>query len=144
MRHVVAIFSILLLVCCQQPTPENEKKAIRLMLESQVKCWNLGDVDGFMDGYWKDSSMQFISKKGVRRGWIQTLNAYKKHYPNADSMGKLNFYLDSIEFLDPQLQLGHITGRWELIRATDTPGGYFSLLTRKMPEGPKIIVDHTW
>lgn len=114
------------------------------MLLAQVNSWNNGNIDSFMLGYLADSSMQFISKKGVRKGWQQTLDAYKKHYPNKDSMGKLIFDLDAIEFLDEARTLGHVTGKWRLIRHSDTPNGYFSLITKSTANGPKIIIDHTW
>ena len=136
----------LILVGCYTNNPEikSQKAAVENLLKAQVAAWNAGNINGFMDGYFNDSSMQFISKKGVRKGWQKTRDAYKKHYPTKDSMGKLIFELDSIEFLDPAAQLGHVTGKWKLVRQNDTPSGYFSLITRYTKEGPKIIIDHTW
>ncbi len=140
------ILSALLMLGCYTSNPEikSQKAAIEKLLKDQVAAWNTGNINGFMAGYLNDSSMQFISKKGMRKGWQKTLEAYKKHYPTKDSMGKLVFDLDTIEFLDPAAQLGHVTGKWKLERHRDTPSGYFSLITRYTKEGPKIIIDHTW
>lgn len=147
MRKFALIVSLtILLTSCFTSNPEipEQKQAIEKMLNNQVAAWNRGDINGFMQGYLNDSSMQFISKKGVRKGWKQTLEAYKKHYPGKDSMGTLQFDLDEIEFLTPDASIGHIMGKWKLLRANDTPSGYFSLITRRTTAGPKIIIDHTW
>ncbi len=142
----LALLGLLLLGGCSTSNPEVPEQitAIKSMLDAQVKSWNQGDIPGFMKGYLNDSNMQFISKRGSRKGWQQTLDAYKKHYPTKDSMGKLYFAIDTVEFLDNQASFGHITGKWKLIRSSDTPSGYFSLITKKTLEGPKIIIDHTW
>lgn len=126
---------------CQSKSQTSE---LEQLLEKQVAAWNKGDVEGFMEGYFKDSSMQFISKKGVRKGWSATLESYKKHYPSKSEMGTLVFKTDSLYFMDDKREFGHITGTWKLIRVSDTPSGYFSLITRKTPLGHKIIIDHTW
>lgn len=135
-------FSLLfLLTQCQTKSQVSE---LKLLLDQQVSAWNKGDIDGFMEGYHKDSGMQFISKKGVRKGWRATLDSYKKNYPGKTAMGTLIFNTDALYFLDSAHDFGHITGTWRLIRVSDTPSGYFSLITRKTAEGHKIIIDHTW
>jgi hypothetical protein len=144
-RYVVFGFSLLLWACfTKNPQEKDAKIEIVNLLQMQVKQWNAGSIEGFMTGYVKDGRMQFIGKKGSRIGWQKTLESYKNHYPNKDSMGILAFDLDNIEFLDKNAELGHITGRWKLYRQKDTPNGYFSLITRRTAEGPKIIIDHTW
>jgi len=144
MKNTAIILTLFLLFSCNNVNKNDNIHSIKMMLDDQVKAWNSGDIDGFMKGYHKDSSMQFISKKGCRKGWENTLVAYKKHYPNKDSMGKLIFDLDEIEFLDQSQELGHVTGKWRLIRTADTPSGYFSLITKKINSEYKIIIDHTW
>lgn len=143
---IPAVVLLLLLTACytQNPDVAEQKKAIADLLNKQVTAWNEGNIKGFMEGYMRDSAMQFISKNGLRRGWQQTLDAYIKHYPDKKAMGKLEFKLDTIEFLDRDAAYGHIAGKWRLYRTADTPSGYFSLITRRTPEGPRIIIDHTW
>lgn len=135
-------FSLLLLLTQCQTKPQVSE--LKLLLDQQVSAWNKGDINGFMEGYHKDSGMQFISKKGVRKGWRATLDSYKKNYPGKTAMGTLIFNTDALYFLDSAHDFGHITGTWRLIRVSDTPSGYFSLITRKTAQGHKIIIDHTW
>lgn len=119
-------------------------KDIRELLLMQQKAWNEGDIEKFMAGYHQDLEMQFIGAKGIRYGWQATLDAYKNHYPDKAAMGQLCFDIYTIELLDKAAEIGHINGRWKLIRAKDTPAGYFSLITRNISGKHKIIIDHTW
>lgn len=141
MRFFLAFSFLLLFTQCQIKPQVSELKQL---LDQQVAAWNKGDIDGFMEGYYNDSSMQFISKKGVRKGWRATLDSYKKNYPGKTAMGTLIFNTDALYFMDSAHDFGHITGTWKLIRVSDTPSGYFSLITRKTAQGHKIIIDHTW
>ncbi len=58
--------------------PEAE---IRNLLNQQISAWNQGDIEGFMETYWKNDSLMFVSKNGITWGWNNTLNVYKKSYP---------------------------------------------------------------
>ena len=138
------LFPFSLLFLLTQCHSKSQVSELKLLLDQQVSAWNKGDIDGFMEGYHKDSGMQFISKKGVRKGWRATLDSYKNNYPGKTAMGTLIFNTDALYFLDSAHDFGHITGTWRLIRVSDTPSGYFSLITRKTAQGHKIIIDHTW
>ena len=39
------------------------------VLNDQVAAWNRGDLDGFMDGYWRDEKLTFTSGDKVTKGW---------------------------------------------------------------------------
>ena len=38
-------------------------------MKEQEKSWNMGSIDDFMDKYWNDDSLIFISKSGINYGW---------------------------------------------------------------------------
>ena len=73
------------------------EEKIRAVLAEQQECWNKGDIDCFMQGYWNSDSLRFIGKSGVNRGWQATLDNYKKSYPDKAAMGTLNFELSNLE-----------------------------------------------
>jgi len=129
---------------CDDDKSVQTVKDIRELLLTQQNAWNQGNIEKFMAGYHRDSGMQFIGAKGVRYGWQATLDAYKNHYPDKGAMGQLYFDIDTIELLDNAAEIGHVNGRWKLIRAKDTPAGHFSLITRRISGKHKIIIDHTW
>ena len=78
-----------------------EKKIISI-LHTQDECWNKGDIEGFMKTYWNNDSLMFIGKSGVTYGWKNTLNNYKRGYPDTAAMGKLDFTLIQIKKISPK------------------------------------------
>jgi uncharacterized protein (TIGR02246 family) len=115
--------------------------AIRAVLDAQMTAWNQGDINAFMDGYWKSDSTAFVDSSGILRGWQAVLDRYHKSYPNRQAMGTLTFSHLEITVLSPAAAL--VMGHWQLERELGKPGGVFTLVFRKFPEGWRIINDHT-
>ncbi len=116
--------------------------AIRHVLDAQVEAWNKGDLDAFMTGYWKSPDLTFFSGKNKTRGWKATLQRYRKKYGNAEKkMGKLTFRDLEVDVVGPAA--GWVRGRWKLVRDKETLGGLFTLIFKKLPEGWRIVHDHT-
>jgi uncharacterized protein (TIGR02246 family) len=124
-----------------KPAPTAPEAAIRAVLESQVEAWNDGDIDRFMQGYWNSPATTFAGAAGVKRGWQAVLDRYHHDYPGRQAMGKLEFSDLEITVLAPDAAL--VLGRWRLERAHDRPGGVFTLVFRRFPQGWRIIHDHT-
>ena len=118
-----------------------DKQAIVKLMHDQQIAWSNGDIDGFMQGYWKSDSLMFIGKRGPTYGWQQTFDNYKNGYPDKAAMGKLTFRIDKVELLGKQDAF--VMGAWSLAREKDAPGGYFTLWFRKINGEWKIICDHT-
>jgi ketosteroid isomerase-like protein len=118
-----------------------DETAVRRLLDEQTTAWNHGDIDGFMQGYWKNDSLMFIGKSGITYGWSNTLNNYKKSYPDTVAMGKLAFTIINAKKLSPEYF--HITGKFHLQRSIGDLQGYFTLLFRKIKGRWVIIADHT-
>lgn len=118
-----------------------DKQAIAAVMHKQQVDWSNGDIDGFMQSYWKSDSLAFIGKRGPTYGWQQTLDNYKKSYPDKAAMGKLTFRLDKIELLSKTDAF--VMGAWSLAREKDAPGGYFTLWFKKVNGKWVIVCDHT-
>ena len=104
-------FLLLLLFCFMNSFAQSkDEKEIRNILATQTAAWNRGDIDQFMNGYWENDSLMFIGKSGVTYGWSNTLNNYKKGYPDIAAMGQLNFDLIQVKKLSKKYY--HITGKW--------------------------------
>jgi len=142
---------------------------IEKVLDNQLIGWNNGNIDQFMDGYVKDSSVRFITDKKVKTSWQEITDSYKKGYPDNEAMGKLTFHRDEIRWVKEAAYIAQVIGRWEVIQkhkleqanpnlgsrdfssivnrnapTHDTLSGRFSLIFIGTPEGPKIQIDHTW
>jgi hypothetical protein len=70
---------------------KSEKDLINKLLENQRQAWNKGDIKEYMQGYNQSDSLLFVGKSGPQYGWNNTLNNYKKSYPNKSAMGYLSF-----------------------------------------------------
>lgn len=114
---------------------------IRASMNEQQAAWNRGDLEGFMDTYWKSDSLMFIGKSGVTYGWQNTLNNYKRGYPDTASMGKLNFTLIQVKRLSAIYF--SVVGKWHLARTKGDLSGHFTLLFRKIKGVWVIVSDHS-
>lgn len=122
-------------------TQTDGPSALRALLDTQVAAWNRGDIEAFMQGYWKSERTTFAGSGGILRGWQALLQRYRRSYPDRAAMGRLEFRELEISLLAPDSAL--ILGRWRLEREKDSPGGVFTLVARRLPEGWRIVHDHT-
>ncbi len=114
---------------------------IRAVMTKQTADWNRGDIDAFMNGYWNSEKLLFVGSSGVTRGWLPTLDRYKKSYDSRAKMGTLTFSNLEIDVISRDAAV--VLGRWSLARQKDTPNGTFTLIFRKFKEGWRIVHDHT-
>lgn len=140
------LFAFLALTSCSTaPTPqvqeENVKEAVLAELFKQQDCWNEGDIDCFMNGYWNSDSLVFVSGEKISFGWQKVTDNYKAKYSSKELMGTLTFDIDKTEQLSPDAMV--VLGSWNLKRSDVDFGGKFSLLWRKIDGEWKIVIDHT-
>jgi ketosteroid isomerase-like protein len=123
------------------PGPGKEELRIRQVMADQVRAWNGGDVTAFMQGYWNNDSLTFITKTGPEYGWQMVLDHYKKGYPDRSAMGFLQFDHLILRRLSSDYYL--IIGSWHIQKDAGGMGGQFTLLFRKIKGDWKIVLDHT-
>jgi ketosteroid isomerase-like protein len=136
-----SVLFFLLMIITAFTLKAQDKQAILKVMDTQQAAWNRGDLDVFMQGYWKSDSLLFVGSTAPTHGWQNTLNRYKKSYPNKAAMGTLTFDIMKVDILDATNAF--ILGGWKLKREKDAPGGYFTLWFRKINGEWKIVVDHT-
>jgi ketosteroid isomerase-like protein len=152
MKHLFAavLLSLPMAACTSggtgQPPPAAavssaaEVGAITALLEQQDDAWNRGDIDGFMDGYWRSPELRFASGGNVTRGWDETNARYRRVYATPDRMGRLVTSDYEIVILSSDAAIAH--GAWALERAGDRPSGLYTLVLRKI-DGEWLIVSDT-
>lgn len=120
---------------------DQDEIAIRNLLDAQTKAWNQGDVTNFMKGYWESDSLMFIGKSGLTYGWQQTLNNYKRSYPDTAAMGKLSFDIKKVQ----RIAADHffVVGKWMLTRSIGNLSGHYTLLFKRIKGQWVIIADHS-
>jgi ketosteroid isomerase-like protein len=129
------------LVCAEPEKPPNSVTEIQSILGAQQDAWNRGDIDAFMKGYAQSASTVFVSEDEVRRGWETVRDRYRIRYSDRAKMGTLSFSDIEVTMLSPDAAA--VLGRWRLKRANDEPHGRFTLIFKRLPEGWRIVHDHT-
>jgi uncharacterized protein (TIGR02246 family) len=128
-------------VRAEPQSPPNAVAEIQSVLRAQQDAWNRGDIDAFMNGYARSRSTVFVSDDQVRRGWETVRERYRQKYSNRARMGTLAFSDLEVTMLSPEAAV--VLGRWTLKRAKDEPHGRFTLILKRLPEGWRIVHDHT-
>lgn len=119
-----------------------KKSEIMEVLNRQQENWNKGDIETFMQDYWKSDELKFIGKNGVVKGWNATLDRYLKSYPDRATMGQLKFDIKEIDFHSKKS--AWVLGQWQLTRPEKGDlGGFFTLIFKKIDGKWVIVSDHT-
>lgn len=145
-KYLAAVLLVLIALSATafaQSAKQKTKSAdeIRAVMDAQTAAWNRGDIEGFMQGYWRSPELKFVSGAVVTRGWQPTLDRYKKSYDSRAKMGVLTFSDLEINVLSKDAAV--VLGNWSLQRETDKPGGKFTLIFRKFKDGWRVVHDHT-
>jgi len=139
MKKLLLIILILFVLSCSKNNA-NDIDAIKQILTIQQICWNNGDIDGFMLGYWNSDKFKF-SWHGIEYGWKNALEKYKISYPTKESMGEFSFEILDVKLTSDTTAV--LDGEWELIRKNDNPKGSFILIFQKIENNWLIISDYT-
>ena len=141
MKIVITLLlaSFLLINCQQQPTVAQDKAAITAVLKAQQEAWSQGDLEAFMQGYWKSDSLKFYGSKGLTYGWDKTLANYKKGYPTLDHTGKLQFVINDMTLIEGNAY--YVMGEYHLKRKVGNADGVFIIIFKRINGAWRIVAD---
>jgi beta-aspartyl-peptidase (threonine type) len=131
---------LIIMVPCRGYDEEGVKQELRSILEKQKRAWNEGDIEGFMADYWKSDEMTFQSGGNRIHGWDTLLQRYKTNYAG-EKMGVLNF--TDLEITVLTRDVAYVLGRYHVKQKEAVLEGVFTVIFKRMPEGWKIIHDHS-
>lgn len=117
------------------------KQEIIALLDKQVEAWNEGNLEKFMETYWKSERLVFVGSRGPSYGWHAALDNYKKGYPEKKTMGHLKFKVLDISKIDTKTVF--VVGRFELTREVGNVAGHYTLVSQKMEGHWLIVSDHS-
>lgn len=140
MKNIIISCLLFCVTNIRSQTLNTDLNSVLSNLKAQEVAWNSGNIDGFMDYYWKSDSLLFIGSKGITLGWQKTLTNYKRNYPNKTAMGLLTFTIKENMQLSPTCI--YTIGQWSLEKEKPS-GGYFTLLWKKINGFWVIVADHT-
>ena len=144
-------FTLLLVFClfpaaCTQPLKpvadaRADEAAIRSILNAEQIAWNNGDLEAFMEGYWKSDSLQFMSPRGINHGWQEVLDGYKVGYPDRAAMGTLSYEVLKVTQLSDDNFV--VSARFHLTKEVGGLDGEITLIFKRIDGRWVAIYDHT-
>jgi beta-aspartyl-peptidase (threonine type) len=136
---------LLLALACRAPAAEETSvDPLLAVVRAQEAAWNSGSVEAFMAaGYWQSDELTFLSAGDWSRGYDDVLARYSARYTEGGAeMGHLTF--SELEAQRYSADVGLVRGRWRLEFGSAEPlSGLFTLVLRRLPEGWRIVHDHT-
>ena len=143
MKRAFVIIALFGCSGCLDPAarPTAIEGQIRELLGDQAAEWNRGDIDAFMEYYWKNDGLTFSTGGRTLHGWQETIERYKRRYPTPEAMGELDFSELTIEPLGDNAVM--VLGRWRVRAKQRLLSGNFTLVLRRIDGRWLIIHDHT-
>ena len=122
---------------------DNQAIPIRAVLDRQAADWNRGDLNGFLEGYWKSPKLVFQSGGDRFEGFDNVRERYRKRYlGKKETMGTLTFSELDVQSLP--YYSGFVRGKFHLdFDKKPSVEGRFTLFLRRFKDGWKIVHDHT-
>ena len=121
---------------------ENSKDEVLKCTSQMEKYWNKGDLENYMNYYWKSNSLTMQSSTARYYGW-ETINAmFVNMFQDENLRGKLKF--SEIEIPSFSDDNAVVIGKFHL----DYPNGqeregYFTVVFKMFEDGWKIIHDQS-
>jgi ketosteroid isomerase-like protein len=135
---------------CASPPPRTEPsidpgrlpQSFEAQFARSADAWNRGDLDAFMADYAPDTLPTFVSGGHLVRGFDRIRQNYAPRFAPGAQRDSLRFEEFNVRPLTADFVL--ITARYILYRGgITTASGPFTVLMQHLPEGWKIIHDHT-
>jgi len=117
------------------------EEIIAATLDAQVAAWNEGNLEAFMDTYWHDDDLKFISGVDVTKGWSSTLKNYRERYSNGVGFGRLSLDKTDVQMVTDDVAV--ITGRFHHTDNEASASGVFTLVMRRFDGLWRIVHDHS-
>ena len=116
--------------------------AVDTLLTASARAWNGGDLDGFLAWYRRGPETTYIGSVGLVHGWDGIHARYAPGFEPGAARDSLRFEELETRPLGPDLGLA--TARYVLFAGDSvTATGLFTLVLRQLPEGWRIIHDHS-
>jgi beta-aspartyl-peptidase (threonine type) len=138
---VIASPLMLMTYCCEfAPDIQGVENEIRVILDQQKISWNEENLKGFMEYYWNSEKLTFQSGNKRFHGWEALLSRYEERSSDG-KWGKLDFTDIEIKVLSNDI--AYVLGRWQLLYEDSSEEGLFTIIFLRMPEGWRIVHDHS-
>ncbi len=137
---IASLVTLMTYSCGFGPDIQNVENELTDILGQQKISWNEKNIEGFMGYYWNSEKFTFQSGNKRLHGWDALLSRYKESY-SGEKWGKLDFADIEIKVLSNDI--AYVLGRWQLLYNDSSKEGLFTIIFLRMPEGWRIVHDHS-
>ncbi len=138
---VIVSLVILMTYCCEfSPDIEEAENEITAVFDQFKVLWNDENLEEVMECFWNSEKFTFQSGNKRLHGWDALYSRYKEGFTG----GKwriLNFTDMEIKVLSNDI--AYVLGRWQLQSEDSSEEGLFTSILLRMPEGWRIVNDHS-
>ncbi len=138
---IAALVAVLSVQGCGVASTADDEALVRAVFEDGAKAWSQGNIDGYLDGYWKSEKLRWVSDGTIIEGWAEVEEAFKKRFDKAENIGVLTASDLDIEILSATDAL--VFGVWTQETEAATRTGFFTVHLKKIDGRWKIISDHS-
>jgi|GEM_PF-1409424 len=130
-----------------QPAPtrssplRDPEEIIVATLRAQAAAWNEGNLQAFMDTYWRDDDLKFVSGTAITKGWSPTMKRFRERYADESGLGQLSLERTDVEMVTDDVAI--VTGRFNLVKNTEASSGVFTMVMKRIGGVWRIVHDHS-
>lgn len=121
--------------------PRSPEDVIRAVLRARAAAWNEGNLDAFMETYWRNDDLKFVSGASVNKGWSAAMRRYRDEYGRTGGLGLVEYDRMDVSMVTDDVAV--VSGRYNLTRGEASEAGTVSLVLRQMDGLWRIVHDHT-
>jgi limonene-1,2-epoxide hydrolase len=115
---------------------------LRALTEKLQVDWNGGDMEAYLDAYWKDESTSLLFGKSALRGWQAIADLFRSSWTTEEAMGDFSTGELAVRFTGTDLAI--VSGPFQHVFPAETINGSFTHVWRRFEDGRWLIVhEHT-
>jgi uncharacterized protein (TIGR02246 family) len=122
---------------------KSDAQQIYDVLLKMLDCWNVHDIEGHLDVYWKSPELLVVVDSEQFNGWQQLHDSYINGYPDRNTMGFIQPKRIQVKLLKPDLALALTWWSVTFPSSKQTVMGNSTMNLQKFSDGWKIVASHT-
>jgi ketosteroid isomerase-like protein len=117
--------------------------AINDLLAKMAKCWNQHDLPGYLSALWNSSQLIVVLNSEQYQGWDAVNAAYRKGFPDPDTMGQIRPTRTRIRITKSDLALAQTEWGVSYPNSNSETIGTTTLNLQKFGNDWKVISEYT-
>jgi hypothetical protein len=123
--------------------PDSPAKTVYKELSEMIEQWNIHDLDGYLEHYWKSPRLAVVVDSGVYIGWQELRDTYKRGYADVNQMGSAKLSRVKVQLIHPDLAFALSYWTVTFPNSKNVVVGINTDFLRRFDNGWRITISHT-